>query len=188
MCGVLLLRRIELDLDRLVRFVDLEDLAEGLECLGDDLHLDLALRHRRHLEDAVLIGPGFPGCSAFDELDLGVARHELEDHGCMLDGLAGEIFDHDLQAGRFRREGAGGKRHGCDRNPERHSFKTSHLSWDSVDYLGDVLAARAGVRPNCLFFPSNPADYLLGPRLQSVGRKVPSNIRGENRLSVTNYQ
>ena len=53
---ILLLRRVERDLDQLLLVVDIEDLAEGLVALGVDLDENAALGDGRHVDRALLVG------------------------------------------------------------------------------------------------------------------------------------
>src|SRR5712691_837521 len=74
---VLLLRRVEYDVERLLFFVDLECLAVGLVALRDYLDKNLALRNRWNLCLPVLVGAQFEGSAhSLPELDDGVPLNE----------------------------------------------------------------------------------------------------------------
>jgi len=105
-----LLRRIDGDLQGLFLFVDIEDLAEGLEALGDDLDLDFALRNRRDPRLAILVGAQLEGgLDGLAEFDDGMALDELDDHAGAVDGFAALSLDDNVDLGHGRREGAGGE-------------------------------------------------------------------------------
>src|SRR4051794_36859686 len=81
-CGILLLRRVEGDIDRLFLIRDVEDLPEGLVALGDDLNADFALWDGRDFDLAFLVGAHLEGgADGFSELDDGVAFDEADDDG-----------------------------------------------------------------------------------------------------------
>jgi hypothetical protein len=99
---VLLLRRIELDLDGLFLAVDAEDFAESLVAFGVDLNLDVALRHTGEADLALLVGPRFKlrpdvpaeaGSGVF-----GVGLPPQDDLGAV-DWPAGQGRDDDLDLG-----------------------------------------------------------------------------------------
>jgi hypothetical protein len=98
--GVLLLRRIQSDLEVFFLFVDIEGLAEGLIALGDDLDEDLSLRDGGDAGLAFLIAAEFEGgADGFAEFDDGVALDEADDYAGMVDGLAGLVLEDDIDFG-----------------------------------------------------------------------------------------
>jgi len=100
MRGVLVLRRVELHLDRSLIFVDIKGLPESLVTLGDYLHPDLALGHFGDVGDTLLGGAHFPTRTYhFPEFD-DRASTETHDHFSTLDRLAVGCGDYDLQRGQ----------------------------------------------------------------------------------------
>src|ERR1019366_3449053 len=107
---VLLLWRVQLNLDGLLEFVHLERLAEGLITRGDHLDENGALRDLRHFRDTLLIRAHLPARVEFPaELDNGTALHELDHHVGVIDGLATQRGDLHIDHGR-RRFGPGRER------------------------------------------------------------------------------
>src|ERR1035441_2483812 len=74
---ILLLRRVERDVDGFLFFRDVEDLPEGLEAFGDHLDADLALRNLGDLGLAVLVGPQFVGGAEFLDIEDGMLHLEI---------------------------------------------------------------------------------------------------------------
>ena len=103
--GVLLLRRIEFDLDGFFLLVDVEYLAESLVAFGVDLDLDAALRDAGEGDFALLAGPRFKlSADILGEAGPGVFGVGLpanNDFGAV-DGPAGQGLDDDRNLGFVR--------------------------------------------------------------------------------------
>src|SRR5690348_5461854 len=77
---ILCLWWIHADLDRLLRLIDIEHLAEGLISAGDDLDLNLALRNAGNPCKAFLIRLCFPGGPNLLDVQRLMAGYEAYDH------------------------------------------------------------------------------------------------------------
>src|SRR5208283_2820596 len=119
-----LLRRLELHLDGPLFLVDVEDLAEGLVALGDDLDLDLALRDGRDVGDALHVGLELVvDVVLLAELHVVAAFDEGDDDAGAFEGLVLEVFHLDGQLGHRMgcKRGRESKREGCcEKEPEGH--------------------------------------------------------------------
>ena len=112
---VLLLRRVERDIDSLLVFRHVEDLPERLEPFGDHLYADLALRDLRDLGFALLVGPQFVSGAEFLDVEDGMAPDEPDHHAGVVDGTAGLGLHHHVELG-----------HGHRRRPGRRSPQQQH--------------------------------------------------------------
>src|SRR5215471_5124028 len=76
---VLLLRRIQRDVERLLFLADIEGVAERLVPFGDNLDANLALRNGRDAGLAILVGAQFEGGpDGLAKLDDGVSLNEAD--------------------------------------------------------------------------------------------------------------
>src|SRR3954447_21868108 len=96
MSAVLLLRRIQSDIEGLLSIVYVEGLPERLIALGDDLYENLPLWDFRDARLAFLIAAHFPfGSDLPAELHHRAAFLEFDDHAGVFHGFAGLILHHD---------------------------------------------------------------------------------------------
>jgi len=118
MRGVLLLRRIEFDLDGFLLVVDIEDLAEGLIPVGVDLDLDAPLGNAGEGDAAILIGSLFElGADIPSEAGsrmFGVSLPPQDDFGAV-DGPPRQTFHRDRDFGFSR-----GPQGECRESPEKY--------------------------------------------------------------------
>ena len=110
--GILLLRRIQLDLDSLLLFIDIKNVAEGLKSAGDHLNPNLALGNAGDTDLPFLVGPHFIlGTNMFAQFDDGPALNEPHHHGgaeeCYV--LEGDLRTGDvwMHAGDYQHAAAG---------------------------------------------------------------------------------
>jgi hypothetical protein len=114
---VLLLWRIDFDLDDFLIFIDIVDLAESLIAVGIHLNSDTALRDARERDAAILVGARFElGVDILREARprvFGVGVPLKNDFG-PVDGPASEAFDNDGDFGV-----AGGPQGDCGESQEK---------------------------------------------------------------------
>src|SRR5262245_30638290 len=141
------MRRIELDVDVLLLFVDVEDLPEGLIAAGVHLNADLALWDRWDLGFAVLVGTQFESCAyRFTELHDRTALDEAHHHGSAFDGLSARGFDRDIQLGHVRRTECQGRQKQCRDQEEAHNpdYKPRWYTKSVVPAKGPTERGRTG--------------------------------------------
>ena len=124
--GILLLGRIQGDLQGLLFFVHIVNLAERLEALSDDLDLNFALRDSGDAGLSILAGAKFEGCpDGFAELHDGMSLDELDHHAGAFHRFAALALDHDIDLGHRRSHGVRGKR---AKYEERHCELTKDVT------------------------------------------------------------